>query len=98
MGDKLIVGEYYKVNLPGETPWAECLAVHEDETWGGRIANRLFAEMAGSERDAIWPAPPGEEALPSLHNYQQDMVVRFLRIERSGFMIWVPVDLPGGSA
>ena len=35
------VGDFVKVHLPGETPWAECVAVHADGTWDGRIDNHL---------------------------------------------------------
>lgn len=39
------VGQYLKVFLPGESPWAECVAVHSDGTWEGRIDNRLVGGL-----------------------------------------------------
>lgn len=35
------IGETVKVWLPGETPWAECVAVNPDGSWLGRIDNDL---------------------------------------------------------
>lgn len=37
------IGQLEKVWLPGETPWVECLAVHHDGSWSGRIDNHLVA-------------------------------------------------------
>ena len=34
------VGELAKVRLPGERLWVECVALHPDGTWEGRIDNR----------------------------------------------------------
>lgn len=103
------VGKMVKVWLPGETPWAECIAVHPDGTWEGRIANRLFAEMSDEERALVlgemWNIPivPGPKPrlasaadLPRLHGYKQDQVVRFRR--GSDTPIWEPAESPGGNA
>jgi hypothetical protein len=35
------VRDFVKVYLPGESPWAECVTVHDDGTWDGRIDNYL---------------------------------------------------------
>lgn len=35
------IGNAVKVCLPGETPWAECVAVNADGSWLGRIDNNL---------------------------------------------------------
>ena len=35
------VGEAVKVWLPGESPWAECVAVLADGSWIGRLDNDL---------------------------------------------------------
>ena len=35
------VGETVKVWLPGESPWAECVAVLGDGSWIGRLDNDL---------------------------------------------------------
>ena len=35
------VGDLVKVYLPGKSPWAECVAVHDDGSWDGRIDNYL---------------------------------------------------------
>jgi hypothetical protein len=35
------IGEWVKVYLPHETPWAECVVVHPDGTWEGRVDNHL---------------------------------------------------------
>jgi hypothetical protein len=103
------IGESVKVWLPGETPWAECVAVHPDGTWEGRIANRLFAEMTDEERALIvgemWDIPviPGPKPrlatvadLPRLHSYKQDQVVRFR--QSTAAPVWEPAEASGGSA
>ncbi len=39
------VGDIIKVCLPGESPWAICLAVYKsDHTWDGELNNRLFTD------------------------------------------------------
>lgn len=35
------IGEQVKVWLPGETPWVECLVIHADGSWSGRVNNHL---------------------------------------------------------
>ena len=103
------VGESVKVWLPGETPWAECVATYPDGTWEGRIANRLFAEMSDEERATIlgvmWSIPivPGPkprlataEDLPRLHSFKEGQVVRFRRDEDNG--VWEPAEAAGGRA
>ena len=96
-----VIGQTIKVHLPGESPWAECLAVYDDGTWEGRISNRLFAQMPAQERVAIAePIWGKQDPLPSLHDYKQDMVVKFKRSvsQQHGYEIWVPTEAASGSA
>ncbi len=37
------IGDLIKVYLPGESPWAECVSIHADGTWSGRIDNNLVS-------------------------------------------------------
>ena len=96
------IGEMAKVFLPGESPWAECLVIHEDGTWEGGIRNTLFAQRPAHERRQITDSMfgVGGDALPSLHNFKQDQVVRFKRRidEKNGYEIWVPAEQPPSMA
>ncbi len=89
------VGKTAKVHLPGESPWAECVAVHEDGTWDGRIVNRLFGEMSEHERARFTKREFGSAApLPRLHDYRQGQLVRFKRERTDVYEIWVPFSTP----
>jgi hypothetical protein len=101
VGQCVKVGELYKVYLPGETPWAECLALHEDGTWEGRIDNKLIGSMTEAERAAVaadmFPGSIG--FLPSLHNFKENDVVRFAwKHLADGYWAWQPVEIPSGRA
>lgn len=75
---KPVVGAFIKVWLPGETPFAECLAVYDDGTWQGRIDNHLVAQRSDADRAKIGQRlfPDSDAApLPSLHNYRQGDIV-----------------------
>lgn len=90
-------GDYVKVSLPGETPWAEVLAV-EPGGFVGRIANKLFTEYSDQDRQAWCGEEFGiaaAEPLPRLHDFKQDQVVTF---ERGGHMgrEWVPAQHSAG--
>lgn len=93
-------GHAIKVHLPGESPWAVCVALHEDGTWEGRIENHLVGQMSERERLSaarqVWPDI--ERPLPSLHDYKQDQVIRFKRYADLHYEIWVPAESSGGSA
>mgnify|MGYP001615679143 CR=1 FL=1 len=52
------IGEFVKVCLPGEAPWAECVVVYEDGTWQGRIDNHLFAELSAQDRVRVFASLP----------------------------------------
>jgi hypothetical protein len=85
------IGEHIKVHLPGESPWAEVMATYEDGTWDGRISNRLFGEMSDIERARFTKDHfDTAKALPRLHDYKQDQVVRFCRETTADYSIWVP--------
>ena len=94
------VGEAAKVWLPGESPWAECVAIHDDGSWEGRILNRLVAEMGQHEREDLaehfWGS--GAAALPSLHDFRQGQIVRFRLKTTDGCGFWMPAETMGGSA
>ena len=89
---ELMLGEAYKVHLPGESPWAECVTIHDDGSWDGKICNRLFHEMSEAEQ-ATWLGDQwkalGEKRLPKLHDYRQGQVVTFVPDEEMPH-VWVP--------
>ena len=90
-------GEFYKVVLPGETPWAQVVAVREDGTWEGRIDNKLVGSLPEAERaelSRLWFN--SNEPLPSLHNYKQHDVVRLGWSEKDRG--YVPLEQPAGRA
>lgn len=93
------VGEYIKVWLPGETPWAECVSLNPDGSWQGRIANHLFAQRSEFERTKIarewFPGSPAKP-LPSLHVYKQDQVVTWFWHDDGTGARWMPAELTLG--
>lgn len=93
------VGEFYKVFLPGESPWAECVAVHPDGTWEGRIDNTLIGSMSEADRLKVGKAmfDGATTPLPSLHGFKRNDVVRFKRSDDE-FKVWVPAEQPAGNA
>lgn len=87
------VGESVKVHLPSESPWADCVAVYEDGTWDGKIANDLIESAPYSQRMEFlqshgWTG----RSLPTFgaHAYKYGDVVRFRLLEEHGYSIWVP--------
>ena len=101
MSDRAKVGEYYKVCLPGETPWAECLAVHPDGSWEGRIDNELVGSMSEADRALVSAEMfPGQSTpLPSLHHFKQNDVVRFgWHHLVDNYYGWRPTEQPAGNA
>ena len=89
----MMIGSYAKVFLPGESPWAECVAIYEDGTWDGRIDNRLFAELSEHEQARFMKRIFRSVApLPRLHDYHQNQIVRFKRELTPDYEIWVPYD------
>lgn len=97
--EKPEIGEMIKVFLPGESPWAECVAVEPDGTWHGRIDNFLIAqsdELRQAIVDRDWG---GGEPLKKLHGFKQNDVVRFkLEAIDDRLSIWTPAEPPGGRA
>lgn len=72
------IGQVIKVSLPGESPWAECVAIHDDGTWNGRIVNQLFHEMSEIAQARFTKGAFSTVAkLPQLHSFKQGEVVRF---------------------
>lgn len=97
----IMVGEFYKVRLPGESPWAECKAVHPDGSWEGRIDNELVGSMTEAERAVVSAEMfPGQATpLPSLHNFKFNDVVRFSWQNLvDDYYGWLPAEQPGGRA
>jgi hypothetical protein len=84
------VGEMVKVWLPGETPWAECLAVLPDHQWVGRIDNELLAENAGWRAQIAKEQFNSDVPLAQLHNYKQNDRVIFEIEAGAGYEVWVP--------
>ena len=87
------IGDFVKVWLPGESPWAECVAVDGD-TWHGRIDNLLFAQDAELRKKFTQEHFGRGDPLPSLHDYKQDQIIRFGLKEG----VWQPVEMAGGRA
>jgi hypothetical protein len=93
--DAAEVGKHYKVHLPAETPWVECLAVMPDGTWVGRIDNDLVGSASEEKRLEIakhhWPDATGP--LPKTHDYKLDDIVRFGWLELfDGYFGWQPME------
>lgn len=88
------LGAAHKVFLPGESPWARCVAIHDDGTWDGTIENTLFAEMPETERQKVWSGDP----LPRLHDYHRGNTIRFRRKRTADYEIWIPAERAGGNA
>lgn len=95
-GGVVQVGQSYKVTLPGETPWAECMAVMPDGTWVGRIDNTLVASGTDEERLKIAQHffPGAEEPLPKLHDFKFHDLVRFgwQQLEDTDIFRWQPLE------
>ena len=82
----LEIGEFVKVHLPGESPWAEVVTI-TDSGFIGRIDNKLFHEMSEIEqarfnKDQFGTVKP----LPQLHKHCENDLVEFVRNEEHG--IW----------
>jgi hypothetical protein len=88
------IGALLKVWLPGESPWAECVAINPDGTWEGTIDNELFAEMPEAKRQQVWPGG----TLPRLHNFRRGQTVKFKRETSADCELWVPAEVPGSRA
>ena len=93
------VGDVFKVFLPGESPWAECVAVHDDGTWEGKILNKLISEYSeGEVKQFVADSFGRADTLPKLHDFKQDQVVRFRREVTPEWEIYVPADFHNGTA
>jgi hypothetical protein len=71
MEQKIEVGGFVKVLLPGERPWVEVTEIGEG-AFKGRISNRLITDMPDDERDKMaseWFE--GVAILDPLHDYHQ---------------------------
>lgn len=92
--ESVILGKSYKVHLPGESPWAECLAIHDDGTWEGRIDNELVGSKTEVERRHLASELFGENStpIPSLHDFRFGDIVRFKIEKATGYEIWVPAE------
>lgn len=89
-GKRPTVGQLAKVWLPGETPWAECMAVLADGKWVGRIDNKLIGESAEArEREGkLWG--PNAGPLPKLHDFRQNQLVIFEEVSTQETFTWQP--------
>jgi len=75
------IGEYVKVHLPGEWPWAKVTKITKDG-FKGKIANTLVAEGCEFERRRISKHLFGTaEPMPVLHNYKLGDTVNFTKDE-----------------
>lgn len=83
------VGEFVKVWLPGETPWAEVIASGPG-IFKGRIANKLFNEYSEEEQRQFTGQHFGTAApLPRLHSHKEGDELWF---EPGDMNTWVPLS------
>ena len=92
------VGQLVKVHLPGESPWAECLAVMPDDQWVGRIDNFLVAQSEELRRQVSVESFGNPEPLPALHNYKKDDVLILKRLVERDYDLWIPAYHLSGKA
>jgi hypothetical protein len=83
------IGQFVKVLLPGERPWAECVAVSTNGTWRGRIDNIVQGDKTDTDRALMAVAwfGPGTPPLPKLHDHKYNDVLTFKAVEDA----WQPV-------
>lgn len=82
------LGECVKVCLPGETPWAEVIAVNE-RTFIGKIVNKLYREFSEIEKAKFLKDGFGTvKQLPELHKYKFGDEITFRRDEND--LVWEP--------
>ncbi len=88
-----MIGEHLKVNLRGETPWAEVIEVHDDG-FTGKIANKLFREFSEFEKAKFMNTHFDDvKKIPELHKYSYGDVVRFYAItDKNGYKLLVPQE------
>lgn len=93
-------GDFVKVHLPGESPWAICRHVYNDGTFEGEINNKLVGEASEEERVEIGERlAPGTGWVPQkLHGYRCGQVVRFKLEVGQDYSIWVPAEGQAGTA
>jgi hypothetical protein len=84
-----VVGEFFKVSLPGESPWALCVDINDDGSWNGEIASELVCSALGPERRQEASLRLGVR-LKAQHFYKFGDIVRFVRMVDPEFEIWVP--------
>ena len=85
------IGDHFKVFLPGESPWAEVLAINGPLVQG-RIANKLFHEFApDDQREFTGEHFDTADPLPKLHDHKQGDVLWFER--RGEPECWQPITV-----
>lgn len=92
----MVVGDVAKVCLPGEWPWAECVAVHGDGTWDGKILNQTVGQMTEAERFALAQDmfPGAADPIASMHEHKCGDIVCFALGIVGGHDVWVPQIAP----
>ena len=94
------IGKTYKVFLPGESPWAECVAVMAGGKWIGRIDNVTVA--SNSEARQHMAAQFGSPTpLQKLHDYKLNDLIVFEAVNVfDDVWNWLPTQqqIAGGSA
>lgn len=75
----LCVGGIYKVYLPGESPWAKCLSIHDDGSWDGEILNDLMGSADLKKRIEFSERffGMGHDPIEKIHNYKKGDILRF---------------------
>jgi len=70
------IGDAVKIWLPGETPWADVVALQDDGTIDVKVANRLIPEMTEEKLIAYFGGNPPHESRRKLHAYRLGQTVR----------------------
>jgi len=88
------IGDQIRVNLAGETPYAEVLEIHNNG-FIGKISNKLFGEYSEFEKAKFMGDAFGSTLQPKvLHAFRKDDVVKFMPyihvFDGEGFFEWRP--------
>lgn len=70
------IGDSVKIWLPGETPWADVVALRDDGIIDVKIANRLIPEMTEEELGVYFAGNPPAKSRRKLHAYRLGQTVR----------------------
>lgn len=86
------IGQFVKVFLPGESPWAEVVRFLPDGRWLGRIVNHLVSSDHEFSRQCSREWFGVDTPLPQLHDFKLDDLIIFERRKHDDFELWEPSD------